>query len=221
MNASQATSKSPRHSESPPGTYFMNFRFLRLDPDYHKLLANEKVVAKQQFLATWDRVAEHMPVAAYAMTGLSTDCDLLIWRVTAHLTDLNAMSAQLHGSGLGRFLIGVRSWLGTARGRYENPRAPIGKSEAPAAVLGRSPYLVVRSVRGARPESVPDPARFPAAHLHVVDSAGFDDRDFVTAFETANPLDHRAFVAACGPAPESVTATCILAGIREIVDSFG
>lgn len=207
-----------------PHAFFMNFRFLRLDFSFHKLMPNEKVVARQEFLAVFDTVAEHMPVAVFAVTGLRSDADVLIWRVTRHLTDLHAMSSRLQAAGLGRYLLPTRTWTGTVTGeRYAAKPKERGRSaEAEGdGVLGLARYLMVRAVRGEAPGSLPPPSAFPSAHVHVADCTGIDDPAFVTAFETEDPLDHRRYVAASPTAIEAATYTCIRASMREIIDSFG
>ena len=83
---------------------FVNFQILRIDPRYHTLLSNEKVVAKQEFLSCYDTFQRQMKLAAYGLTGLSASGDLLIWRVSPDLALFNQMTGRLQGAGLGKYL---------------------------------------------------------------------------------------------------------------------
>src|SRR3990167_2752622 len=111
-------------------TFYMNFHFMRLEPGYHRLISNEKVVAKQEFLSAFDAMQHRMPIASYALSGLNSDCDLLIWRVSRRLEDLHAMSCRLQYSGLGKYLLTTRTLLGTVSGeRYVLPEPKKGDTE--------------------------------------------------------------------------------------------
>lgn len=200
--------------------HYMNFRVLRLDPAYHRLLPNEKVVAKQEFLSAFESAAERMPVAAYAGSGLSAACDVLIWRVSPHLKDLHAMTARLQSAGMGKFLSPARSWLGTVSAdRYAWPlRGGRSPGQPP---IGNAPNVVVRAARRVGSGAWPEEARFAGARVHLADGRGLGDVDWVTAFETADPLQHREFAAAAPSCAESETVVGILAPIRDIVDSLG
>ena len=222
MTDSPATSSTSAMPADPLATkvFYMNFRFFRLDPIYLRLMANEKVVAKQEFLATFDSVQERMPIATYALTGLRSDCDLMIWRVTPHVKDLHAMSARVQSSGFGKYLIPTASYTGTVTGgQYALPKRERGRRDSPPNVLGTTPYLVVEALRGVRP---PAPEGCPAGRLHVADSAGLDEQDFVLACETDDPLKYRAFAAkALQGAERRATYICLQGAMREIIDSLG
>lgn len=222
MNDSPATfSTSAVPAGSPPkNTFYMNFRFYRLDSAYLHLMANEKVVAKQEFMATFDSVQERMPIATYALTGLRSDCDLMIWRVTPHIKDLHAMSARLQSSGLGKFFIPAASFTGTVTGnQYALPKTKVGARSAPPKILGIAPYLVVEALRGDPP---PAAGNCSAGKLHIADSRSLDDQDVILACETDDPLKYRAFAAEAlkGREPRA-TYICLQGAMREIIDSLG
>lgn len=203
-----------------PKTHYMNFQFLRLESAYHQLMSNEKVVAKQEFLSAFDSMAHRMPIASYAMTGLKTDCDILLWRVSRRLEDLHAMSTRLHYSGLGKYLVTTRSFLGTVSGpRYTTAAPRVG--EEPPVILGRKPYLIVAPVFHPTRETLPQNDPSPSSHLHIADATGLDDPDHIVAFETGDPAEFRQFGKAWKIASDTSTYTCILASIKEIIDSFG
>ena len=209
-------------NEQTPKSWYMNFHFLKIDQEYNRLMSNEKVVAKQEFVSTFDTMQNRMPIATYALTGLKSDCDILIWRISKRLEDIHAMSSVLQTSGLGKYLSTVKTYLGTVNGpRYQETTAPMeGEDEMPK-ILGRKPYLVVapmwKNTRLSLPQN--DPSK--SAHLHAADSTGLDDPDHVIAYETSDPAEFRELAETWKIDLNTTTYTCILAGIKEIVDSFG
>jgi chlorite dismutase len=199
---------------------YTNFQFLRLDPSYHTLMVNEKVVAKQDLLSGFDVYQRKMTIATYALTGLRPDCDVLIWRSGQSLEDFQAMSCRLQTSGMGKYLLPAYSFLGT-------PSTP------PAGQRAR--YLFVRLFAPpadkraqALDEVLKAAARRPSLKVHAADSAGLDDQDHLLAFETDEPRDYRDLAmelrepkAGTIPLKDAPSFTCILRDIRDVVDSFG
>lgn len=201
--------------------YYMNFQFLRFVPDYHLLLPNEKVVAKQDFISAYDTMQNRMPLASYALTGLVPDADILIWRVSQRLEDLHAMSCRLQYSGLGKYLIPARSYLGTVSGeRYQGPAQQKGGAEPPP-ILGLAPYLILQPVFTPVRETLEKSDAVSTHHIHIADASGIDAPDHIIAFETDNPAHFREFAKSHNIPLNTTTHTCILASMKEIVDSFG
>jgi chlorite dismutase len=201
---------------------YMNFLFLRLDPAYHQLMMNEKVVAKQEFMACFDSFQSKMPLASYVMTGLRADCDVLLWRVNQSLDELYHMACRLQDSGIGRFLYPVYSFLGTVSGaQYASSPQVYGKPSSPSPI-GNSPYLFVRPLSAKAAARL---ARTP--RLHVADCAGLDDQECVLAFETSDLAEYRTLLSDVEPAhgaPEGSgppNFACLLREMRDIVDSLG
>ncbi|MDE2293584.1 MAG: chlorite dismutase family protein, partial [Elusimicrobia bacterium] len=92
----------------------MSLQVLRVEPRYRALLANEKVAAREEFLRAFDRGAERVRTATFALTGLAAGGDLMVLRASAHLEDLQAAAALVSDAGLGRQLTAVDVYLGTA-----------------------------------------------------------------------------------------------------------
>lgn len=227
MSDSPAIStKSETAGTSGRKTSYMNFHFLRLDAGYHRLLPNERVVAKQEFLSAFDSMQDRMPLASYALTGLSGDCDMLLWRVSDRLQDFHAMSSRLQGIGLGKYLLPVRSLLGVVAdgSRYALEEAPPSKrAEAPKS-LGHAPYLVLQASRSAAALTLPPSDKFPRLHVHCAESSGLDGHDLIVAVEAPDPMEAARYFALWKPPqpPERVCAyTGILGSMRDIIDSFG
>lgn len=213
-------------SESRAALQYMNFMFLRLDVVFHQLLSNEKVVARQEFMASFDTFQSRFPVATYALSGLRADCDILLWRLSPSLDDFYRMTSRLQESGLGKYLFSTHSFTGCVPAS-RHAWTP-GAIKEPKGVLGTAPYLFVRPVWGRPPESLPDPAKFPSARIHIAESFDLPERGFILAFESSDPAEYRDYLSAWttgGSAPsqsqQEPTFICLLREMRDIVDSFG
>ena len=146
----------------------------------------------------------------------------MLWRVSRRLEDLHAMSCRLQGSGIGKYLITTKTLLGTVYGdRYATPATRKGDTESPPPVLGKAPYLIVQPITAPTRNTLPQNDPLPASYLHIADATGLDDPDHIVAFETADPLEFRQFAESWKIATDTPTYTCILAGMKEIIDNLG
>jgi len=107
------------------GAQYVQYVFWRLDAMYHNLESNERIVAKQNFLGTWESYQSKALLVSYALTGLRPDCDILSMRVSPSLELLQDMAARLQSSGMGKYLAPAYSFLALATGpRYAAPAGP-------------------------------------------------------------------------------------------------
>ena len=192
MTATRATSAE--------GTrLFASIQVLRVEPRFRALMANEKVVARQEFLAGYDRGAARVSTEAYALSGLAGDGDLLVVRSSPNIEDLNAAASLAADAGLGRHLTPAAVYLGTLA--------------APARKAGR--FLCMLPLADAPSAAAPSGAR-----LSLLDGRGLGPAAFVALLEGDDPLMGRAFLEA-NRAPAAGPARTGLHGeIRDIVDSL-
>ena len=140
---------------------FLHFQFLRLDHAFHRLQANEKVVARQEFMAGLESKSYAPGTLVYSLSGLRADCDVLLARSAEDLEPLQDAADRLRSAGLGKYLVPVQTFLGIDReeagsapafgaGRYlfvsHRPAGALG----PAAVVG-APAL---AAMGLKPRSL-------------------------------------------------------------------
>ncbi|MEK9144618.1 MAG: chlorite dismutase family protein, partial [Elusimicrobiota bacterium] len=161
---------------------FVNFQVLRIDPRYHTLLSNEKVVAKQEFLSCFDTFQRQMKLAAYGLAGLSASGDLLLWRASPDIGAFNQMTGRLQGAGLGKYLTPSRSFLGTTVGGEPGT--------ARFLFLQAGPSSSDASGRGLADEVRRQCALIPAVRLQVIACAGLDEWGHVFALETEEPREY-------------------------------
>lgn len=148
------------------------------------LMSNEKVVARQEFLATFDQFPHRLPVAVYALDGLSADADLLIWRVSPDLEDFHTMAMRLRRSGFGRYLLPAQSYTGTVASA-DYPFEPRAKGSKDAGPIGNKRFVLVAPVSASEAEALRGgSAAGDDGRLHLVDCRGLDKPAFIAAYET-------------------------------------
>ena len=223
---------SPHAKEE--GRPYVGFSFYRIDPAYRRLQSNEKVVLKQEFLSAVEPFQKKLHYASYSLVGLKADCDLLLWRTASDLERLQEMTSRLQCVGIGRWLVGVRSYLGVGS-------AP-ASGEKPAHEAARGRYLLVRPVTKTRawhalsadeqkrlseePQGLL--AKRPSVKIHAVSSLGLDDPDAVLAVETDDPQDLAALQRELGASKSALyiqsdtpAFLCAHQDLGAILDSLG
>jgi chlorite dismutase len=223
-------------------TQFVNFLFLKIDPAFRTLQSNEKLVAKQEFLAAFDRYSGKTTVIAYSLVGLRADCDLLLWRVDSELEAFQEMSARLMTTGIGKYLTPVYSYL-SATARPESletlPLEPIG---TPRPEPGKKKFLFLHPFiksrrwyelpRAERQKILEEQVRIRSKHpgvvLHTTYSFGLDDQEFMMAFESDRPDDFLELAAELKESGwgaytlrDTPNFTCVSKDLREILDGLG
>ncbi len=184
-------------------TRFIHLLFLRLDGAFHNLESNERLVAKQAFLGTWESYQNKMSLLSYSLTGLRADCDILMWRAAESLELLQDMQCRLQSSGLGKFLIPAYSYL------------LVGTPPDPEKSLK---YLFIR--HGASPSLAKPP---PGLRPHPEYRRGLDEGGPLWICEAQTPEEYLKTVE-LEPASEGDGGPrfcCLLKDIRDLVDCLG
>lgn len=200
------------------GPTFVNLQLLRIDAPFHTLLSNEKVVAKQEFLSTFDTFQRQMKLSTYGLTGLHAGFDFLLWRSSPDLGAFNQMTGRLQGAGLGKYLTPSRSFLGTSAGSEPGSARFLFLQSAQSSSLAAGRELLEEVRRRC--------AGVPAVRLHVVECAGLDEWGHVFALETEEPGEYLRLSSALGEIQGGVlrkapSFACLQKDIRDIVDDLG
>ncbi|MBI5596281.1 MAG: hypothetical protein HY928_09370 [Elusimicrobia bacterium] len=181
------------------GVLYASLQVLRVEPRFRALMANEKVVARQEFMGAFDRGAERVATDAFILTGLSPLGDLAVLRVSRHLADLHAAVALLADAGLGRHLTPTDLYLGTLK----EPPARQGRMFC-AIPLTDAP-------RAGAPKG---------ATLSILDGAGLGSASFMALLRSEDALAGRNFLKALGKSAAAPVLTGLHSEIRDIVDTL-
>ncbi|MBI4345216.1 MAG: chlorite dismutase family protein [Elusimicrobia bacterium] len=208
---------------------YVQYAFWRLDSVFHNLESNERIVAKQHFLGTWESFQNKALLVSYSLTGLRSDCDILCVRVADSLELLQDMTCRLQSSGVGKFMIPTYSYLAQA----EPETRYVGKASAPTEFSpGQKRYLFFSpwvSEPGKRAKNAAPLQKAAAAHNLVLHPGlrGLEEYDDLLAAEADRTEDYAAFSAEVRVSRQETHSTvgptfvATLKDIRDQIDALG
>jgi len=175
---------------------FVHAWLLRLDPAWRRQPAADREAEIATFCAAADRSAARVMQHAYSTIGLKAEGDLLLWRMSERIEEIEETAADLLATGIGRWLIPAISMIGLTRPSQYVKRP---SSQEQSLFSGeRSRYLVVypftKSVEWyltpaeERQEVMKGHMRvghrYPQVRQLLAYSFGLDDQEFIVAYET-------------------------------------
>lgn len=126
---------------------FSSFVFLKLDPQFRRLISNEKIAAKQEFENMVGSCQEKVFLRTYMTTGLRPDSDILFWRVSDNLQYLQDICAKTFSVGVGRYLHPVQSYLGVYHPEEQAlPKKDLEFGFLPKDIFGRHKFMLLHPV---------------------------------------------------------------------------
>lgn len=175
---------------------FVHAWLLRLDPAWRRQSAGERDAEIAAFCAAADRASARLVQHAYSTIGLKAEGDLLLWRMTERIEEIEETAADLLASGIGRWLTPALSMVGLVRPSQYVKRP--STQEQSLFTGDRSRYLVVypfaKSVEWyltpaeERQEVMKGHMRvghrYPQVRQLLAYSFGLDDQEFIVAYET-------------------------------------
>ncbi len=178
---------------------YVAYTFYRADPAWRRLPVEERMAGKDAFADVVEEWSGRLDaLRAYSVTGVRSDSDFFLWKITQRYEDLGDLGAELNGTPLAGWLETPYSYLATTKAsQYTAARRP-------RKVIPRgSPYLVVYPFVKVRPwyalpederqramdEHIRIGAEFESIVNHTTYSFGIDDQEFMTAFECDEPAD--------------------------------
>jgi chlorite dismutase len=179
---------------------YVAYTFYRVDPAWRRLPIEERAAGKDAFADVVEEWTGRMDaLRAYSVTGVRSDSDFFLWKITERYADLGELGAALNATPLAGWVETPYSYLATTKASdYTSAR------KARRIVPKESPYLVVYPFVKVRPwYALPEQDRqramdehmrigheeFPTIHNHTTYSFGIDDQEFMTAFECDEPAD--------------------------------
>jgi chlorite dismutase len=95
---------------------YSSFMFVKLQPEFRRLISNEKIAAKQEFENMVGTAQEKLFLRTYMVSGLRSDSDILFWRMSDDLPNLQEIGARTFSAGAGRYLTPTYCYLGVHQG---------------------------------------------------------------------------------------------------------
>jgi chlorite dismutase len=207
--AAEHATETKKHApaEKPVQRQIVGFTFYKVMPEWRRLPLADRAEHKRQFaetVARWNQPGRMLSLS-YSTVGLRGDCDMVLWTICYTVDDLNAMRAELLGTGLGGYLETPYSYLSmTKRSQYLIDHEHEGQADSRGFLRpGGQKYIFIYPFWKTRAwyllpieerqrlmnEHIRVGHEFPRVKLNTTYSFGIDDQEFVVAFETNYPED--------------------------------
>ncbi len=126
---------------------YSSFMFVKLQPEFRRLISNEKLAAKQEFENMVGSCQEKLFLRTYMVSGLRADSDILFWRMSDDLAYLQDTCSRTFSSGAGRYLTPVHSFLGVHHGPESTAlKKDLDFGFLPKDTFGRHRYMLLHPV---------------------------------------------------------------------------
>ncbi len=222
---------------------FVNFMFLRVNPDWRKLDSEAKRIFKSEFQNVFAQYNEDMLLFSYSLVGFDSKADLMFWRIGNSLDLIQDMTAKLYRTNLGSFLETTDNYLSVTKKRMfislvENSNLedrfhivagekkyhfvyPCAKHSDWYAKSGDERDLLVE-------ENFMVGKKFENIKIHLTHAFGFSEQEFIISFETDEPKDFLALAEELRQTPASKFTlrgmpvyTCRQRPLMECLDALG
>jgi len=223
---------------------YVNYQFFKVDPAWRRLPAEERETGKREFDAAVSEFEGKVMTVPYSMVGIRPEVDIMLWRISYELEDLQDMMVKVLQTGLGKYLSTPYSYLAmTKRSTYvdkhshegsESKRMTVVPGEAKYLfiypfVKTREWYLLTKSTRqGMMNEHIEIGHKYPTVKINTSYSFGLDDYEFVVAFESDFPGDFLDLVMELREAEASRFTlldtpifTCVRKNLKDALNDLG
>jgi len=193
---------------------FVNFMFLRVDPDWRRLDDTKKQVLKSGFQSVYESFRDRMLLFSYSLVGFDSKADLMLWRIGTSLDVLQEMTAMLYRTDLGSYLETADNYLSVTKRMMFVEGESRDRSRVEA---GGSKYLFVYpcakhsdwyGMSGDERDALIEEnfmvgKRFPNIKIHLTHAFGFSEQEYLISFETDEPKDFLALAEELRQTPAS------------------
>ncbi|MEP7214430.1 MAG: chlorite dismutase family protein [Acidobacteriota bacterium] len=218
---------------------FVNFTFLRVNPEWRKLDRDTKTKFKTEFTAVFDRFRSGFLLYTYSLVGFDSKADLMFWRIGDSLDLIQEMTASLYRTQLGSFIETVDNYLSVTKGmmfvdggtedrRYVEAGAKKYHFLYPCAKHKVWYEMSDEERDGLMEEGFMVGKRFPNIRIHMTHAFGVGDQEYIISFETDEPKDFLALAEELGQTPASKFRlrgmpiyTCRQRPLMECLDALG
>jgi chlorite dismutase len=177
---------------SVPDRHFVKYTFLKVDPAWRRLDADERARHKREVLAACEDFATDHLLQAFSLVGTRGDADLMLVAETENLDRIHEFHVVLAQSGLMAWAAQPYSFLGLRKAsEYSDelrttPRGFRGRYLfVYPFVKTRAWYALPREERWRiMQEHIRVGRETPEVDNHTTYCFGLDDQEFVVAFDT-------------------------------------
>jgi len=212
-----------------PTRHFVKYTFLKLDPAWRRLDANERLAHKREFAAACADFADGHLLRLFSTVGTRGDSDLMVLSQAHNLERIHEFHVVLAQSGLMKWASIPHSFLAMTKVSEYSEESRLEVRPAHARYLFVYPFVKTRAWYALEAqeryrimqEHIKLGREYPSIDLNTSYSFGLDDQEFVVAFETDDPgsfLDLvqrlRTTESSLYTARDTPTFTCISASVE-------
>jgi chlorite dismutase len=180
-----------------PERHFVKYTFLKLDPAWRRLDADERAQHKREFLAACENFGEDRLLRAFSTVGTRGDTDLLLLTQATNLERIHEFHVVLAQSGLMKWAQTPYSYLALTKASEYSDESRLEVRPAHSKYLFVYPFVKTRDWYllsaderwTVMQEHIKVGREYPQIDLNTSYSFGLDDQEFVVAFETDEPAD--------------------------------
>jgi chlorite dismutase len=215
--------------------HFVKYTFLKVDPAWRRLTATERAEGKREFIAACEDFGVDHLVQSFSLVGTRGDCDLMLVAEAENLERIHEFHVVLAQSGLMKWCSTPYSFLGLRKSsEYSEEQRNIARPFV-GKYLFVYPFVKTRGWYAlpaderwrVMQDHIKVGKEYPGVDNHTTYSFGFDDQEFVVAFDTDDPaafLDLvqrlRTTEASAFTQRDTPSFTCINASLQRAVNAL-
>jgi chlorite dismutase len=177
--------------------HFVKYTFLKVDPAWRRLDAEERAEHKREFIAACEDFAAERLLRAFSTVGTRGDADMMLLTQATNLERIHEFHVVLAQSGLMKWCSIPYSYLALTKESEYSDESRLEVRPAKGKYLFVYPFVKTREWYGLpqderwriMQEHITVGREFPSVDLNTSYSFGLDDQEFVVAFETDEPRD--------------------------------
>jgi chlorite dismutase len=217
--------------------HFVKYTFVKVDPAWRRLPAEERARHKREFAAACNDFAAEHALRTYSLVGTRGDADLMLRAFARTLEPIHELHVLLNQSGLMAWATIPYSYLAmTKPSPYSDEPRPLGpRPNEEGKYLFVYPMWKKREWYRLPAEErmrvmkghIETARRFPGIDTNTTYSYGLDDQEFVVAFNGDDPAEFldlvhelRSTESSAYTESETPIFTCISASIERALGAL-
>jgi chlorite dismutase len=213
----------------------VKYTFLKVDPAWRRLNADQRESDKRELLAACEDFAEDHLLRAFSLVGTRGDADMMLLSQAVNLDHIHEFHVVLGQSGLMKWCSIPYSFLAMTKESEYSDESRLEVRPAHGKYLFVYPFVKTRAWYALdakerwriMQEHIKVGKEYPSVDLNTSYSFGLDDQEFVVAFETDEPSDFldlvqrlRTTESSSFTLRDTPTFTCISASVERALNAL-
>ena len=177
--------------------HFVKYTFLKVDPAWRRLEAEERAAHKREVIAACEDFATDRLLRAFSTVGTRGDADMMLLTQATNLDRIHEFHVVLNQTGLMQWATVPYSYLAMTKESEYSDESRLEVRPARGKYLFVYPFVKTREWYRLAPderwkvmqEHIQVGREYPSVDLNTSYSFGLDDQEFVVAFEADDPRD--------------------------------